>query len=143
MIGWLAGRLDLTDDQKAEIEKMRDADREKVVSLRKELMRAHHDLRGEMMKDDPDAAKARKLTEKIGELRTDMQLLHLEHRLAVRRILTPEQQDRLILMGQRRGGFREGPGCRMEPPGDDDGPGPIRGGRFGGRGPRWSDEEED
>ncbi|RPJ42744.1 MAG: periplasmic heavy metal sensor, partial [Candidatus Latescibacterota bacterium] len=144
MIEHLAMRLDLTDDQKTQIEKMRSADKSKIVDFRKELMRAHHELGGELLKDEPDASKAKKLTERIGELRTDMQLLRLEHRLALRKVLTAEQRDRLLLMGHGRGGIGGERECRMGPRGDDDDrPGFSRGGRFRGAGPGPIEEEDD
>jgi Spy/CpxP family protein refolding chaperone len=137
---------DLTDEQKAEIEKIRTADEGKMISLRKELMRIRHELRGEMMKDDPSGSTARKLAEKIGEIRTDMQVAHLEIQLAIRKVLTPEQRDRCLLMGHGRGCFGDDGGCRMGRRGGDDGrPGPLmrhRSERFGGRGQGAEEQQE-
>ncbi|MFH1680145.1 MAG: Spy/CpxP family protein refolding chaperone [Candidatus Eisenbacteria bacterium] len=136
----MAARLDLTDEQKAEIEKIWSADEEKLVSLKKEMMRARHDLRGEMMMDNPDASKVRKLAEKIGGIRTNIQIARLENQMMLRKILTEEQRDRLLLAPHGRGGGW----CQMGFGDDDDRPGagerPFR--RFEGRGRRaWQEDD--
>ncbi len=105
-------RLDLTDEQSEAIAKLREKRRQEVLQLRKENLRLRNELRGEMMKDDPDAGTVGDLVEKIGRNRIRLQRGRLEHQLAVRKLLTPEQRDRLLLMkgrgldGGRCGGHR-------------------------------------
>jgi Spy/CpxP family protein refolding chaperone len=127
----LGACLGLTEEQTAQIEKICPAEQPKLVALRKEMKRVRHDLRGEMMKDEPDLSKAKKYAERIGEIRASIQIAHLECQIAIRKILTPEQRDRLLLMGPRCFGDREdcgprghgmagcasGPRCGSEPGG--------------------------
>lgn len=100
----LAARLDLTDEQVEEIEKMWADGLSERAKLRKEMVRIQNELRGEMLEDTPDIDKVRKLAVQRGEIRTKMQVARLEAQLALREILTPEQRDRMSMM--RRAGSR-------------------------------------
>ena len=105
----LLDRLDLSDAQRAKIDDLRDKGLQERLQIRKELMRLRNELQGEMLKDNPDADRVSRLARKIGDLRTDLQVSRLRQRLAVRKILTPEQRDRLLMMhGTRLGGRRGG-----------------------------------
>jgi len=139
--GWrlehLAEVLDLTDDQKAAIEKLHEDAREQAVDLRKELARLRNQRQGEMLKDAPAEKTLVELTEKMGEVRTELQVLRLKTRLAVREQLTAEQRDQMLLMGPRhgRGGRHGGWGRGCDGPCDGAGRGDWHGGRRGhGRG---------
>lgn len=90
-------RLDLSEDQQAAIEKLQTAARKEGVELRKQLQRARHELQGEMLKDSPSERTVVQLTERVGELRTKLQVLRVKTRLAVRAQLTAEQRDELLL----------------------------------------------
>jgi len=102
-------RLDLSEEQKEKIEGIMSRVDDEALSLRKEMMRARHDLRGAFLEESIDQAEIRKLVERIGELRTKMELRHIERRLAIREVLTEEQRDRLLLHGGRH--LPGGPGC--------------------------------
>ncbi len=129
----LARRLDLSDDQKAAIEKIHAGNEKDVIALRKDIMKLRHELQGEMMQDNPSEKTILDLNEKIGGLKTELKAVHLKTRLAIRKQLTAEQRDQMLLMGGpgRAGGHG---GCgRPGGPGAFDGPG-GRGrpdGRFG------------
>lgn len=141
--------LDLTDGQKAEIEKLREEAHEARPEAEKRMRRLEHELHGEMLKDDPDAENMRDLVRKIGQLRTERQLSHLNLRLAIREQLTPEQRDRLLLHGPAGPGAHHGcghgrgmgaemgcaPGCGMHMPGHRghgmQGPGSMGHGKHG------------
>jgi len=114
-------RLDLSDEQRQQIEALVEEGRKQRLAYQKDLLRLRHDLQGEMLKDAPDAGKVRKLAARIGELRTQMQTSWLEQRLAVRKLLTPEQRDQLILMRAHGG---RGGRCGMGPGGMGPGAGP-------------------
>lgn len=120
--------LDLTDEQRDKIREIREAGREETRAARKELLRLDNEIEGEFLQDEPSRDKLRNLTERAGEIRTQLQLAHLDQRLAIRGLLTPEQRDRALLrkggpghgrhgMKGRRGGLHRGPGCEP-PPGD-------------------------
>ncbi len=86
-----------------------------------------------MLKDDPSEKILVDLTEKMGASRTRLQVNRLQARLAVRKLLTEEQRDQMMLMdGQGRHGRQEaGRGRGGADQGDCD---EQRGGR--GRGQR-------
>lgn len=96
-------RLDLTEEQSTQIKEVFADSKAKSPALRKEMMRLEHALHGELLEDRPDAGKIHKIVSQIGELRTQAQIARLDCRLAIRKILTPEQRDRLLLMGPRMG----------------------------------------
>ncbi|MBM3318956.1 MAG: periplasmic heavy metal sensor, partial [Candidatus Eisenbacteria bacterium] len=98
-----ARMLDLSEQQIEAIRKLRDEGRKAGTALQKDLLRLRHELRGEMIKDEPALAKAQELTRRIGELRTQFQEKRLEQRLAARKVLTAEQRDRLLLQRSEGG----------------------------------------
>ena len=103
----LAARLDLSDEQVKAITELQDQGRAKNQALRKDMLRLRNELQGEMLKDAPDAKVAKGLVAKMGDLRTTMQQNRLDTRLAVRQQLTPEQRDKMLLMGDGRDGRGE------------------------------------
>ena len=137
----LTERLELTEDQVTTIEGIHAAGREKNLELRKELMQLNHDLQGEMMKDDPSENSALGLVKKIGAVKTEVEANRLQARLEVRKQLTPEQRDKMLVLRERfhggkggkggRGHRGGGQGARCQAHGDCDGSGQGR-----GQGPR-------
>ena len=127
----LAARLDLNEDQVKAITALQDGSRAKNQALRKDLLRLRNELEGELLKDQPDVKAVKNLAAKIGDLRTQMQQNRLETRLAVRQQLTPEQRDKMLLMGESGRGHRVG---RHGMRGDRDGFGRGDFGRGPGRG---------
>jgi len=100
----MAQRLDLTADQVKTITEIRENGRSENQAMRKQMMRLNNEKRGEMLKDDPSDKTVLDLTTKIGDLRTEMQTTRMGNRLAVRKVLTPEQRDKMLLQSERRGG---------------------------------------
>jgi len=132
----LAEKLELTAEQVAAIEGIRESGREKGIELHKEMMRLQNDLEGEMLKDEPNQKAALDLVDKIGALRTGIQAQRLKGRLDVRQQLTPEQRDKMLMMSEKfQGGHGRRGGCGMGPHGDRecDGSGPCRGRRGAAR----------
>ncbi len=133
----LAERLELTEEQIVAIKGIREAGQEKNQVLRKELIRLNHDLKGELLKDDPSEKTALDLVKKIGALETEMDAGRLENRLEVRKQLTPEQRDKMLMMKERFNGGRghRGGGVMSGHHGRGDCGGPCNGrGLRGGRG---------
>ncbi|MBU2499914.1 Spy/CpxP family protein refolding chaperone [bacterium] len=137
---FMAERLDLTGEQQTAIDKIREEGRKENLELRKQMMRLRNELHGEMLKDDPSEKTVLDLTNRMGEIRTTLQGNRIKHQLAVRKVLTPEQRDLMLLMGEggprgRGGRGGSGPGhdrCDGQGPGarcDGDGPGRRSGGR--------------
>ncbi len=132
----LADRLGLTADQQEAIKKLQADGQRRRLEYQKNLMRLRNELRGEMLKDDPDAQRVQRLSEQIGSAQTQLRTSRLTERLALRKVLTPEQRDQLMMMRMRHGGWgRHGAWSR---PGGEGG---HRWGRGGGRG--WSGDGQD
>ena len=123
----MAEVLDLTGEQRTAIEDLRDQGRQQGVELRKEVARLQNRIDGEMLADDPSTKTLVDLTEKIGALRTQLQVIRLKTRLAVRDQLTSEQQDKWLLMGEKHG---RGGSHRRCAPRSPSGPGPGHGARL-------------
>lgn len=125
-------RLDLTADQQTAIEKIKENSREKGLEIRKEILRLKNEMKGEMLKDNPSEKSVLALNEKLGELKTEVRANRLKTRLKIREQLTPEQQDKMLVMGEkgRKHGRRSGKGF----PGTEKGHGRL--GSCDGRGPR-------
>jgi Spy/CpxP family protein refolding chaperone len=131
----LAEKLELTEEQVAAIEGIRESGREKGVELHKEMMRLRNELEGEMLKDEPSPEAAQALVEKIGTLRTEMQVQRLANKLEVRQQLTPEQRDKMLMMrGQFQGGRGRHGGRGSHGARDCDGKGPHGPGECDGTG---------
>ncbi len=95
--------LDLTEEQETAIEAILDESRAQGVELRKQQARLQNAIDGEMLADQPSERDLVDLTEEMGALRTELQVLRLKARLDVRAELTDEQRDRMLLVGERRG----------------------------------------
>jgi Spy/CpxP family protein refolding chaperone len=101
----MARRLELTDAQQDAIAKIFEAGRARDLPLRKQVRLLQHDLQGEMMKDDPSEKTVLALSKQAGDLRSQLQAGRLLDRLAMRKLLTEDQRDKLMMMGGGRGGF--------------------------------------
>ena len=107
----MAARLDLNEEQVKVVTDLQEQSRQKNEALRKDMLRLRNELQGELLKDTPDTKAAKGLVAKIGDLRTQMQQNRMETRLAVRQQLTPEQRDKMLMMGEGHG-ERGGRGAR-------------------------------
>jgi Spy/CpxP family protein refolding chaperone len=99
--------LDLSEDQRKAVDGILDQARQEGVELRKEQARLRNQIQGEMLADQPSESRLIELTEEMGALRTQLQVIRLKARLAVRAQLSEEQRDQLMLRGDRLG--RGGP----------------------------------
>ncbi|MCP4293788.1 MAG: Spy/CpxP family protein refolding chaperone [bacterium] len=102
----MAKRLELTEDQQSTIKVLFENSRDEGLQKRKEMKRLRNEIKGEMLKDNPSENTVLDLNEKMGELKTEMKALRLKTRLAVRKELTDEQRDKMLVMGER--GSRHG-----------------------------------
>jgi Spy/CpxP family protein refolding chaperone len=105
----LMERLDLTETQQQAVRAIHERTQEANQTLRKELVRLENKLEGALLADAPDEAAVLKLVEEIGEVRVKMQLNRVKAQLAVRKELTPEQRDQLILLESRHPRGPRGP----------------------------------
>jgi len=107
----LARQLDLSDEQREAAAGIHESGRARDLPLRKQILLLRHEMQGEMMKDNPSEKAVVTLARDMGELRTKIQIGHLQDRLAVRELLTAGQRDKLLMLGENgRGSRRDGPG---------------------------------
>ncbi len=121
-------KLNLTDEQKKEMQKLRIDLQRKNIPIQSQIRLARLDIREQMAADKPDKAKIEKLMKQVSDLQLQVKMNGLDHMFAVRNILTPEQlKEWHGMMGpgmqqmQRRGrNFGGGMGMKipMERPGD-------------------------
>ena len=120
--------LNLTPEQIEKMKALRESFLKEKIPLRNELMLKRLELRGLWMQTNPDEAKILAKQKEINALRAQFGEKVTKNRLEMRKILSPEQEAKLINLRARlwRG---HGRGCGS-------GPGPGYG-RGMGYGPRW------
>ncbi|MFA6413125.1 MAG: Spy/CpxP family protein refolding chaperone [Syntrophales bacterium] len=126
--GW-AG-LNLTADQEAKIKSLREAQLTEAKPLQDKMFSKRGELKLLWLQQNPDQQKIVAVQKEIRSLRDQLQDKQTNHRLAVLKVLTPEQQTKVQAFGAGRGfghgkGFGGGPGgggCGGYGPGP--GPGP-------------------
>jgi len=126
------GMLDLSDDQRAKINTIFDAERKQHWTVGGKLLDERIKLRDLLYADEPDPKKVGAAYGEIAKLHQQMIEAHVRAVNQARAVLTAEQRDRLK---QRRRGMMGGSG--MEPPGPaggghgPTGPGHMPGGMMG------------
>lgn len=106
--------LDLTAEQKVEMEKLKLEHKLAGVDIRAEQAKLRLEIKEEMMKEEPSKKALEKLAKSIAANREKMQMMRIDHMLDVRKVLSPEQwkvfvahhYDRMGRMGER--GCRDG-----------------------------------
>ena len=88
--------LGLSDEQQTQIDELREATRTENLARRVELQQLQAELKAEMLKPTPDAGQVRTIAKEMNRLRGEQKLNRLEHKLAVRKLLTPEQQTKML-----------------------------------------------
>lgn len=105
--GQLFEQLNLTDEQKAEIQQIRQEARQNWEGKREEMRTARQKMR-DLYASDASADQLRAQREENLSLRQEFGEQRFETKLKVREVLTLEQRQQLVeLKGQRRG--RRGP----------------------------------
>lgn len=93
--------LDLSADQKAQLDVIRDNTARAIIPLRSQLELKELDMRAEMGKAQLDKGRILKIAKEIHDLQWKMEELKLEERIKVHGVLTPEQRERLHAPGGR------------------------------------------
>lgn len=99
----------LTDEERQNLEVERDAFLDATSGLRQSIYQKKLELRFELAKQSPDAAKAATLQGEISGLKAEMSQKRLEHQLKVKEI-NPEMGS-MMGRGDGRGGRRGYGGC--------------------------------
>lgn len=90
----MAKELGLTEKQTEQIKALALNHRKAVIKLEADLKIAELEMRS-LMDGDPSDADVRKRAKAVSQLREKLHEMRIEHMLAVRKVLTPEQQKKL------------------------------------------------
>ncbi len=90
--GRILDKLELTDQQKPEFEKLQTEHMKNMIGQRAKVAAAEVDLRALFRADAPQKAAIEKKVKEIADLKTQTAVTRLDHWFAVQKLLTPEQQ---------------------------------------------------
>ncbi len=105
-----ASNLDLTEDQKAEIQTRQQAFAEEMSPLRDKLFSRRMELRELWSQASPDQARISAKQQEIRDLQSQIQEQATQFQLDCRELLTPEQKEKLGTSVAYQGGMRGGHG---------------------------------
>jgi Spy/CpxP family protein refolding chaperone len=94
-------QLNLTDDQKKQLEANKQQHRAKMESARQEMKTDREALKAELMKPQLDMSRIDQFHDRIKSLQSQMEDVKLNSILAVRAILTPEQYLKFMSLMQK------------------------------------------
>lgn len=107
--------LNLTTDQEAKIKSLSEAQLKEAKPIQDKMFSKRGELKLLWLQQNPDKEKIVAVQKEIRSLRDQLQDKQTNHRLAVLKVLTPEQQTKVQAFGAGRGfghgkGFAAGPG---------------------------------
>jgi Spy/CpxP family protein refolding chaperone len=109
--GW--SQLNLSDAQKTKIEALQLAYRKEIRPVREKMFDKSVELRRMWLQANPDKDKILALQKEVRTLRDQLEDKATANKLEIRKVLTPEQQEKLVNSGWGRGkGFGPRGGVR-------------------------------
>lgn len=87
--------LDLTNEQKENIDAVKDETKRKIIPIRADIELKRIDLENEMKVDEPNRNKIMKMTEEISDLQLKIKQTAIDEKLKINATLTPEQKEQL------------------------------------------------
>ncbi|MBP7583602.1 MAG: periplasmic heavy metal sensor [Spirochaetes bacterium] len=120
--GMMKKQLGLSDDQITRIGEINLRYKKQMLDQREKLAPKEIQLERLLLEDSPDLGNVRKTLREISDVKLEIQMLKVSHRLEIEKVLTREQKSKLREMRPPR---RGGPG----------GPGDMRRGGQGRKGP--------
>jgi len=99
----LMQELNLTPEQKTQIESLRSAQESQVTSLRTQTRQLRDDLEQAFQQETLDEGRIYALVDQLAANRARMQRLHTEQRVAMHKVLTPQQRTQLKELREKRG----------------------------------------
>jgi Spy/CpxP family protein refolding chaperone len=93
--------LELTEEQAAAIEQIREAGHQAHLELRQKFLQLQNEMNGEMLKTEPAEARLTELVKAMGDMRTQLQLNRLHQQLALLKELTPEQRNKWVVLREQ------------------------------------------
>ena len=88
----LKAKLNLTDDQEKELQKLRFDLEKKQTLVHAKIQTERIDLKEQILADNPDRSAIEKSLKTISDLQYQLKLNIVDHAFAAKKILTPEQQ---------------------------------------------------
>jgi nickel and cobalt resistance protein CnrR len=117
MHGKMMEALNLTDQQKGQMEKLRTELEKKQVAVQGKIAVLRVDLKELFQAENPDRSAIEKKMKEVSDLQHQLKINGLDHLFAVKGILTPDQQKiwkkHLLEMGEERMGMGMERGGRM------------------------------
>jgi len=113
MQGMAAMMPDMTPDQLAKIDALREAHLKDVLPLRTDLQVKEIELQALWRADEPDAKKILAKVKEIGDVREKMEAARITLMFDCRKLMTPEQLKAMKKMGVGRGMMGRGMGRGM------------------------------
>ena len=89
----LKSELNLTVEQEAQMQKVREDHQEVMIDLRADHEKAQLQLRKLMREETPNKKKIHSQIEKVGSIELKMDKARIDHRLDMRQLLTAEQRN--------------------------------------------------
>ena len=106
-------KLNLSAEQKTKIEALQLAHRKEIRPIREKMFDKSVELRRMWLQANPDKDKILALQKEVRTLRDQLEDKATAHNLEIRKVLTPEQQEKLVNSGWGRGmGFGPRGGMR-------------------------------
>lgn len=106
-------KLNLSAEQKAKIEALKLAHRKEIRPIREKMFDKSVALRRMWLQTNPDKDKILALQKEVRGLRDQLEDKAVAHKLEIRKVLTPEQREKLVNSGWGRGeGFGPRGGMR-------------------------------
>lgn len=100
----MAKKLDLSDDQRTQIEGIMAASKQQITDHREKLRENRKQLKSLMRQSPLDEAALRQVADSQGNLKADMIVLRAQQRVKINDILTNEQRAKLAdMVGKKRG----------------------------------------
>jgi Spy/CpxP family protein refolding chaperone len=112
--------LDLTQMQKNQLKSARTESHKKMIQLKADIQLAHVELKELLSQKNPNQKSVERAVTKVSAAQSKMMTNRVQQKLALNKILTQEQFDKLEAMPKGpRGGHRGFRGRRGGPPGRD------------------------
>ncbi len=96
------GDIEFTPEQKAKIEEIKMNTRKTIVPVRAQIELKQIDMEKEMKAEKPNKDKILKIAQEIHELEWQIKKAHLEEKIAIASLLTPEQREKMKMMSGKK-----------------------------------------
>lgn len=103
-----AAMPDMTPEQLEKMDVLRTAHLKEMLPLRTDLRVKQIELNALWRADEPNAKKIIAKVKEIGDLRQKMEIVRINHRFSMRKLMTPEQRKAMKKTGMGRGMMRRG-----------------------------------